>query len=78
MGEMAIEEIEAAAAEQDPKKAFWMYVNGPAFATSEPDFISRVLPAVADVVMDAEARAEYKDQFGVDAPEGATHFTALA
>jgi hypothetical protein len=79
-GELDIEELDAAAAEQDPRKAFWMYVSGPAFATSEPDFIERVLPAVRDLKLDGHGREMWADEFGTAAPaptEQTTYWDAL-
>jgi hypothetical protein len=62
------EELEAAAKEQDARKAFWMYVSGPTFATSEKDFIERVLPAVRDLPLDEYGRAQWIEEFGTTFP----------
>ena len=79
MNEIDIEEPDAAAVEKDPRKAFWMYVSRPTFATNEKDFINRVLPAVRDLPLDDYGRAQWAEEFGhIPVPEAATYEHALA
>jgi hypothetical protein len=72
-----LEELAAAAAEQDPRKAFWLYVDGPTFATNAPDFTDRVLPAVADLALDAEAREAGETHIGGALPPGAVTYAEV-
>jgi hypothetical protein len=78
--EMDADELEAAAAEKDSRKAFWMYLSGPMLATKEKDFIERVLPAVRDLPLDDYGRAQWAEEFGniPGVPEDATYTHALA
>ena len=71
---MDFDEIAAAAQETDPRKAFWLYVDGPTFATSTQDFRERVWPAVKDEPVDQE---KCRDSFGPRAPELKTYQDVL-
>jgi hypothetical protein len=77
---MDAEELETAAAEKDARKAFWMYLSGPTFATKEKDFIERVMPAVRDLPLDDYGREQWAQEFGaaIPVPDDATHADALA
>ncbi len=74
MAEMDFDEIVAAAQETDPKAAFWLYVDGPTFATTTQDFRERVWPAVKDEPVDKE---KCRDLFGPCAPEMKTYQDVL-
>jgi hypothetical protein len=58
------------AADQDPKKGFWMYADRATFATKAPDLVNRLMPAVADVTLADDARASFKNSCGQDVPDG--------
>jgi hypothetical protein len=78
-GALDVEEIEAAKKEADPRKAFWMYVTGPALATNELDFTERLLPAVRDLRLDDYGHEQWAKEFGhIPVPEAATYEHALA